>query len=148
MKRLIVFIVLLCAATSAFAQLPPGKWWRRPEVIQDLTLTEDQQDRLDAIFRAAASDLIDAKAELDKSTIALRGELDKSQLDRNAIRAIAQRINAARSRKFERELMMLADMRGVLSTEQWSKLRAELDRPRGMYQRTPREQQHDRPQPH
>ena len=125
MKRL---LLLLLFATSAFGQLPPGKWWRQPEIIQRLNLTEDQQDKLDAIFRGAANDLIDAKAEIDKGTIALRGELDKTQLDRNAIRSIAQRINAARSKKFERELMMLTDMRGVLSDQQWTDMRNAIDR--------------------
>jgi len=128
MKRAALFTFLLLIATSAFAQLPPGKWWRRPDIIQTLALTEDQQDKLDAIFRGAANDLIDTKAEIDKGSIALRGELDKPQLDRNAIRAIAQRINQARSRKFERELMMFADMRGVLTDVQWNHMRNELDR--------------------
>jgi Spy/CpxP family protein refolding chaperone len=121
-------LLLLLFATSAFGQLPPGKWWRQPEIIQNLSLTEDQQDKLDAIFRGAANDLIDTKAEIDKGTIALRGELDKPQLDRNAIRAIAQRINAARSKKFESELMMLTDMRAVLSETQWNKMRSAIDR--------------------
>src|SRR5947209_3046665 len=85
-------LALLLGAWTVFAQLPPGKWWRRPDIIQNLGLTEEQQDRLDAIFRGAANDLIDTKAEVDKSSIALRGELDKPQLDRNAIRAIAQRM--------------------------------------------------------
>jgi Spy/CpxP family protein refolding chaperone len=128
MKRAIAISLLLLTASSAFAQLPPGKWWRRPEIIQTLSLTDDQQDRLDAIFRGAANDLIDAKAEIDKGTIALRGELDKPQLDRAAIRAIAQRINTARSHRFERELMMFVDMRAVLSEQQWNHMRSELDR--------------------
>jgi Spy/CpxP family protein refolding chaperone len=127
MKRAVFFVVLCFVATSMFAQLPPGKWWRRPQVVQTLSLSVDQQDRLDAIFRGAANDLIDTKAELDKSTVALRGELDRPQLDRAAIRAIAQRINQARSRKFERELMMLADMRAVLTEEQWKQMRHQLD---------------------
>ena len=134
MKRAALFLLFVLSATSAFAQLPPGKWWRRPQIIQTLSLSEDQQDRLDAIFRGAANDLIDTKAEIDKGTIALRGELDKPQLDRAAIRAIAQRINAARSRKFERELMMLADMRGVLNDQQWNHMRSELDRLQGAEQ--------------
>jgi Spy/CpxP family protein refolding chaperone len=138
MKRAIGLVLLFLAATPAFAQLPPGKWWRRPQIVQNLSLTAEQQDRLDAIFRGAANDLIDTKADLDKATIALRGELDKSQLDRAALRAIAQRINQARSRKFERELMMLADMRGVLTDQQWNHMRAELDRFREQEQEKPR----------
>jgi Spy/CpxP family protein refolding chaperone len=128
MRRAALFVFLCLVATSAFAQLPPGKWWRRPEIVQTLGLTEEQQDRLDAIFRAAANDLIDAKAEMDKGAIALRGEIDKPQLDRAAIRAITQRINQARSRRFEREVMMLVDMRAVLTDAQWNRMRAELDR--------------------
>jgi Spy/CpxP family protein refolding chaperone len=138
MKRGFVFAVLCLAATSMFAQLPPGKWWRRPQVVQTLALSVEQQDKLDAIFRGAANDLIDTKAELDKSTVALRGELDRPQLDRAAIRAIAQRINQARSRKFERELMMLADMRAVLSEEQWKQMRHQLDEFREHEQDKPR----------
>lgn len=144
MKRGAILISMLFLAVSAFAQVPPGKWWRRPEIIQNLSLTEEQQDRLDAAFRAAANDLIDARAEIDKATVALRGELDKPQLDRSAIRAIAQRINQARSRRFERELMMFADMRSVLSDVQWNKLRGELDRLQAQPQQE-RPRAHQRP---
>ena len=138
MKRAALFTFLLLVTTSAFAQLPPGRWWRRPDIVQTLGLTEEQQDKLDAIFRGAADDLIDAKAEVDKATIALRGELDKAQLDRNAIRAIAQRINQARSRRFDRELVMLVDMRSVLTDQQWNRMRAELDRMQAGDQQPPR----------
>lgn len=142
MRRAALFVFLCLVTTSAFAQLPPGKWWRRPEIVQTLSLTEEQQDRLDAIFRAAANDLIDAKAEMDKGSIALRGEIDKPQLDRAAIRAITQRINQARSRRFEREVMMLVDMRAVLTDVQWNRMRAELDRMQAQ-----QEQPQQRPRP-
>lgn len=100
-----------------------------------LALSDDQQSRLEAIFRGAANDLIDLKGEVEKSNIALRGELDRPQLDRAAIRRIAVRLNDARSRLFERELMMLVDMRTVLNDTQWNRLRSELDRNRGQQQR-------------
>ena len=51
---LAAFMVLLFAG-SAFAQLPPGKWWRRPDLVTRLQLTEEQQDRLDGVFRASAN---------------------------------------------------------------------------------------------
>lgn len=146
MKRAGLFVVLLLTATSVFAQLPPGKWWRRPDIVQTLGLTDEQQDRLDAVFRAAANDLIDAKAEFDKATIALRGELDKPQLDRNAIRAVTQRINQARSRRFDREVMMLVDMRAVLTDQQWNTMRNELDRLQAGEQARPRPRQQIKPQ--
>src|SRR6266481_8919102 len=48
------------------------------------------------------------------------------QLDRAAIRRDAQKLSDARGRLFERELMMLADMRGVLNESQWNRMRSGL----------------------
>src|SRR4051794_3810989 len=128
MKRLFVIALLLAATAASAQQLPPGRWWRAPRIVETLGLTEEQQTRLEAIFRGAANDLIDRKAEVEKQNVALRGELDQRQLNRQAIQQIATHLSEARSRLFEREVMMLVDMRGVLNEEQWTRLRTELDR--------------------
>jgi Spy/CpxP family protein refolding chaperone len=129
-KRFVLAALTFALATSAFAQanLPPGKWWRRPEIVQSLNLAEEQQNKLEAIFRTASSDLIDLRGEVEKQNIALRGDLDQSQLDRAAIRRDAQKLSEARARLFERELTMLVDMRSVLNDSQWSRMRSDLDR--------------------
>jgi hypothetical protein len=128
-RRMAFALVVLFTVSTAFAQaLPPGKWWRRPEIVQSLNLADDQQDRLESIFRASATELIDLKAEVDKASIALRGELDRPQLDRTAIHRIAARLNDARGKLFDRELMMLIEMRGVLTDPQWNRMRNELDK--------------------
>lgn len=125
--RILTVAALILAATMAQAQLPPGKWWQRPEVIQELQLTREQQDRLDEAFRAAANDLIDAKASVEKLQVSLRGELDREQLRRAEIQRIAGQVSDARARLFERELLMLVDMRAVLTGEQWNRMRSRLD---------------------
>lgn len=129
-RRIALAALLMLMAWAALAQvnLPPGKWWRRPDVIQLLNLSEEQQDRLENVFRASANDLIDLRGETEKQAIALRAAIDQPQLDRNAIRQAAQRLSMARARQFERELMMLVDMRAVLSDAQWNRMRNELDR--------------------
>lgn len=128
MKKLLPF-VLLAFSLPLFAQnLPPGKWWRRPEIVQTLNLSAEQQDRLESIFRAASGDLIDAKAAVEKQTIQLRGDLDQPTLDRTTIRRDASRLSEARARLFDRELNMLVDMRAVLNDAQWNRMRNELDR--------------------
>jgi hypothetical protein len=131
-KRLLVCAVLaalsLVPVPSADAQqMPPGKWWRRPELVRELKLNQEQQDRLDEVFRTHANDLIDTRGEIEKIHIALRGELDRAQLRRTELQRLATQLTTARGRLFERELMMLVDMRGVLQEEQWSKLRRVLD---------------------
>ena len=129
-KRIALAALLMLVASAALAQLnlPPGKWWRRPEIVRSLNLSDEQQDRLEATFRTSATDLIDLKAEVDKAAIALRGELDRPQLDRAAIHRVATRLSDARGRLFDRELTMLVEMRSVLTDPQWNRMRNEIDR--------------------
>ena len=131
MKRALIALAVLACAAIAEGQgqgMPPGKWWQRPEVIQQLQLTNDQQARLDEIFRAAANELIDAKGDVEKLQIAIRGELDRTPVRKAELLRIANQLSAARGKLFERELMMLVDMRGVLNEQQWTRARQFLDR--------------------
>jgi hypothetical protein len=151
-KRRLIFAMALAATTflAEAQQLPPGKWWRREEVVRQLELTRDQQDKLDEVFRRAADHLIDAKANVDKLQIALRGELDRAQLRRQELQRLAAQLTQARGKLFEHELMMLADMRGILDQEQWTRLRTHLDRMqerRGEGQRQPPQRQPQRRRP-
>ena len=129
-RRIALAALLMFVASAALAQinLPPGKWWRRQEVITFLNLSTEQQDRLENVFASSASELIDLRGEVEKQNIALRVALDRPVLEREQVRAIAQRVNEARGRLFQRELMMLVDMRAVLSEQQWNRMRNQLDR--------------------
>ena len=146
-SRILIAAALFVAATFAQAQnLPPGKWWRREAVVRELQLTVDQQTRLDDIFNAAADGLIDARADVEKVQVALRAEIERSQLRRAEVQKLAGRLSDARGKLFEREVMMLVDMRAVLNDQQWTKMRNFLDR---MQDRRdgPNQQQPQRPMP-
>lgn len=132
MKRFLLCaaVVLTLATSVSAAPLPPGKWWRRPEFATNLQLTNDQQVRLDMIFRMAANDLIDLRADAEKTSIAIRSELDQQVLNRENLRRLAAKLSETQGKLFDKELMMLVDMRSVLNDEQWGRLRLELDRPR------------------
>src|SRR5688572_26798022 len=74
--------------------------------------------------------------------IAQRLELEPEQQTRQRL---AGQLTQARGRLFERELMMLVDMRGVLNDEQWSRLRAHIDRRQG--ERDMQQQRRGQPRP-
>lgn len=129
MKRsIIAMVVLACAAIAQGQGIPPGKWWQHPQIIRELQLSDEQRGRLDDIFRANANELIDAKADVEKLQVAIRGELDRPQIRKAELQRIASQLSAARGKLFERELMMLVDMRSVLTEAQWTKARQHLDR--------------------
>jgi hypothetical protein len=143
----VLFVLLTFAGAAFAADLPPGKWWRRPEIVQALGLSDDQQTRLDAIFRGSAADLIDLRGAVEKQNIVLRGELDQPQLDRADIQRAAAKLTDARGRLFERELMMLVDMRAVLTEPQWNRMRSELESRRPMQQQQQRGPMQQRQKP-
>ena len=129
MKKILLACAVLVVAASGFsADLPPGRWWKRPQIVNYLALSEEQQVRLEATFRRAAPLLIDAKATVDKESVALRSELDQVSPNRENVQKVAARLGAARSQLFEREVLLFVDMRAVLSDVQWNKLRTALDR--------------------
>jgi len=151
---LVVSALALALPLAAEPGLPPGKWWRRPEVAERLALTSDQQNRLDEVFRINAKDLVDLKAEMEKRSIDLRSALEQDQLNRTEVQRAAARVSEARGKLFEREVMMLVEMRSVLNEQQWVRLRERLEdrrdqqpqRPGMQRQRPQRQRPQRRPQ--
>lgn len=120
-----IFLVVSAFSLSLSAEqgMPPGKWWRRPEVARHLALTGDQQSRLDEVFRINAKDLVDLKGEMEKRRIDLRIALEQPQLNRTDVQRAAAQVSEARGKLFEREVMMLVEMRSVLNDQQWARIR-------------------------
>ena len=55
MKRIAIALAFLLIAAGALAQpIPQGKWWRKPELVQVLNLSDEQQDFVRALPRKAA----------------------------------------------------------------------------------------------
>lgn len=146
-RILAIAALLVTTALAEAQQMPQGKWWRRDEVVRNLQLSTAQQEKLDAVFRDAADELIDAKAAVDKLQIALRAELDRPQLRRQELQRLAGQLSQARGKLFEREVLMLADMRGVLEPQQWTQLRQFIDRIQDRAQRRPEQRQLPRRRP-
>ena len=145
MKKLIVIAALLACAAIVEAQpgppgppMPRGKWWYRSEIALKLELKSAQKQRLDEIFEAAADELIDMKGNVKKIEVQLRGELDRTQLRRAEIQRVATQLSAARAKLFERELLMLMDMRDVLEAHQWERLQQYTDSQPPFHFGTPR----------
>ena len=75
---------------------PPGRWWDNPRMAQELSLTIDQQKRMDAVF--------------------VQSRVKLTQVDRVAqARAELEKVNGR----------MLFGLREVLTLEQWKRLQAQ-----------------------
>ena len=111
---------------------PPGIWWKNPDVIQKLTLTDVQQKKMDDIFQQSRLQLIDVKANLEKQEVTLEPMLAANPPDTNKVLAQIDRIAQARAELEKANAKMLLGIRAVLTADQWTKLQESERSHRGM----------------
>jgi Spy/CpxP family protein refolding chaperone len=102
---------------------PGGMWWKNPLVVQRLTLTPDQVTRMDAIFQKSRIDLIDLKANLEKQEVMLEPLLSANPPDTAKATLQIDKVADARASLEKANAKMLLSIRGVLTADQWTKLR-------------------------
>ncbi len=110
---------------SEFRMGPPGIWWKNPDLIQKLTITPDQQKRMDDIFQQSRLQLIDLKATVEKQEVMLEPMLAANPPDTNKILAQIDKTAQARAELEKANAKMLLGIRTVLTPDQWTKLQAE-----------------------
>jgi Spy/CpxP family protein refolding chaperone len=111
-----------CYAQGVLKELPPGKWWKTRRVIQQLQLSPEQQQKIDSIWMEDRKDLIDQKAEFDKSQLDLSELISKDAVDEAAALAAFDRMQAARRQLERQTFLMRIRIKNVLTQQQQQKL--------------------------
>ena len=104
--------------------VPPGTWWRNPDMIQALTLTADQQKKMDDILLQSRIELVRLKASLDEQQLLLEPMLNANPPDSAKSLAQIGRIADLRANLEKANAKMLLSIRAVLTADQWTKLQA------------------------
>ena len=112
--------------------VPPGEWWKNPDTIQKLSLTEDQQKKMDGIFQQNRLTLIDLKANLEKQEVLLEPMLNANPPDSAKALAQINKVADARAELEKTNARMLLGIRSVLTADQWTKLQTSERGRRGM----------------
>jgi Spy/CpxP family protein refolding chaperone len=102
--------------------VPPGKWWKRPRVVESLAITAEQQEKLDATFAKNRRAFIDLKADVEKRQLDLEELLTKKGTDSKRISDATDALEQSRGRLGKARTMMIVDMKGILTDEQWKKI--------------------------
>jgi len=89
-----------------------------------LALTQEQIDRIEAIFQTAEPSLRAQKSALDKSEHRLSRVITDSKSDEAMVLQAAERVEAARAELSRTRTLQLFRMRRVLSDEQNAKMKA------------------------
>jgi Spy/CpxP family protein refolding chaperone len=110
---------------------PRGRWWNNPEMVQKLSLTTDQQKKMDDIFQQSRLKLIDLNASLQKEEVVLEPLVAADQPDESRVLAQIDRVAQARAELEKANARMLLGIRRVLNQDQWKKLQTREPRPEG-----------------
>jgi Spy/CpxP family protein refolding chaperone len=104
---------------------PSGKWWVRPGLIERLSLTNDQQKRIEDLFQQSRLKLIDLSATLQRGEAILEPLLAAEKPDESKTLRQIELVAQARAELEKANARMLFGFRQVLSAEQWRKLQIE-----------------------
>ena len=111
--------------------MPQGRWWNNPEMVQKLTLTTDQQKKMDDIFQQNRLRLIDLNANVQREEVTMEPLMGAETPDEAKILAQIDKIAQARAELEKANARFLLGIRRVLTQDQWKTLRAERPRLEG-----------------
>lgn len=125
MRMRIVLAAALGAALAlpAFSQMPetpPGKWWKRPRVVQMLKLTPEQQEKLEEIFARNRKSFVDLKADVEKNQIDVEELVTKKDADPKKVSAAVDALEQSRMKLRKSMTMMFLEQKAVLTSQQWT----------------------------
>jgi Spy/CpxP family protein refolding chaperone len=103
--------------------LPFGMWWKNPGVVARTGLSAEQQKRIDDLFLQSRLQLIHQHASLQEEQLLLEPLLDATPFDEAKAQAQIDKIADTRAELEKTNAKMLLSIRGVLTADQWDKLR-------------------------
>jgi Spy/CpxP family protein refolding chaperone len=123
-KRLLAgaLFVLAAASMAAQADMPEGKWWKKPRIAREIGLTDDQSRRIEDIFVRSRPKLIDLKADLEKKQFDLQTAMENNA-PRPDVEKKLDAVENARKDLQKTRVLMLLDIKNELKPDQWEKLR-------------------------
>ena len=106
-------------------EAPPGKWWKRPRIVQMLNLTAEQQAKLEDIFSRHRREFVDLKADVERHQIDVEELVAKKDSDPEKVSAAVDALEQSRLKLRKAFTMMFLEQKDVLTAAQWQQV---LDR--------------------
>lgn len=99
-----------------------GQWWNNPNIVKQLTLTDDQRKAMDGIMQDHRMKLIDLQANLEKAEVTMGPLMKADAPNQSAIEAQIDKVVQARADLEKANARFLLDLRMQLKPEQWKQL--------------------------
>ena len=119
---LILSLFLFSSAVMAQG-MRPGKWWKDPNVVQKLQLTDSQIAQLDAAYNNSRLKMIQQKSDVERKRFELQNLFEKKSFNEKAIQKQHRKVEKARNRLGEERLKFIMEVRKIIGSEKYSQLK-------------------------
>jgi Spy/CpxP family protein refolding chaperone len=99
------------------------KWWHNDRFAARLDLTADQKHKLDDLFARHQLEFIDLRTEVDKTAVRLEQAMESKNFSEERARKRLVDAQRAKDRLDKVRMEYLLEVRGILSQEQFMKLK-------------------------
>jgi len=127
LKKVLTILSLLFAIMTPTwvlsQELPVGKWWRTPHIVEELNLKNEQLTQLDDLFVESTHKLMDLKNAVEKEQSDLKVLLEDKTLDENRILKKVRKMEKERAILNEERVRIILKTRRIIGYEAFSKLK-------------------------
>ena len=127
LKKVLVILSLLftiMTPTLVLSQeLPVGKWWRTPHIVEELNLKGEQLTQLDDLFVESTHKLMDLKNAVEKEQSDLKTLLEKKALNEDKILEKVRKLEKKRAILDEERVRILIKTRRIIGYNAFLKLK-------------------------
>ncbi|MEA1928781.1 MAG: Spy/CpxP family protein refolding chaperone, partial [Candidatus Auribacterota bacterium] len=125
-------MLMLGIASYSIARPGSGNWggggqgftfWKTEEIVEELSLTPDQIQGLDEIEYTYQEKSIDPETRMKKARLELDHLLSQETFSEEEIGRLVDEITAGSTERIKLGLNKQIAIRGVLTSEQWSRIR-------------------------
>jgi|GEM_PF-637680 hypothetical protein len=110
------------AGSSMKMTIPAGRWWRMPGIGEQLKLTSQEMEKLDALFMESRRKLIDITGEVSKTKLDLEGTLDTKDFNETASLERFKKMTDARANLNTEQFKFLIEVRKLLGYDRFHQL--------------------------
>jgi len=121
----ILLSALLVMPNLADAQdMPAGKWWYNPRVVEALKLTKPEVRQIDRLYAQNRRQLIRLKANVEREQLELDNLLGRKNSDDAAVNKQFRQLEKARAELSNARLQFVLGVRDIIGPERFQQLKA------------------------
>lgn len=128
MKRLfILFFLTILVFPNTFDVYAGGghvKWWKNPQIVEELDLSSAQVNRIESIFSSYKGKIVDLNSDLARKEKDLRKAIKNPNSSKEEVLRLSDEVGRIKGGLRRLEVNMYLDIRDVLTPAQREKLQS------------------------